>query len=120
MVQTIGAIGPIDLVLAIGDNFYYSGIPTNEHDPRSDATFENVFPQDDLQVPWYVLAGNHDHRGNVTAQIAYSNISKRWNFPSLWYNFKRTFTAGHTTYTVEFVMIDSVILAGMSYKDDET
>lgn len=62
-----------------------------------------------LQVPWYIVAGNHDWKGNVTAQIAYSARSPRWRFPSLWYSFNRTFVdeAENRAVTVEFVMIDT-------------
>lgn len=55
--------------LAVGDNFYSHGIPTDEHDERFKYTFEKVFDASSLQSPFkfHVIAGNHDHIGNVNA-----------------------------------------------------
>lgn len=68
---------------------------------------------DSLQVPWYVTAGNHDYKGNVTAQLEYSSRSKRWNFPELYYDhiFEFDNEDGGVT-SVHLVMIDTVILSG--------
>jgi len=107
------------LVLAVGDNFYDSGIPTDEFDPRFTETFEDVYADDSLEVPWYAIAGNHDHRGNVTAQIFYSNHSSRWNYPSEYYDFVVRFKDGGQHLTAHFIMIDTVVFAGDSYVDDE-
>ena len=63
--------------LALGDNFYFDGVKSST-DSRFQHTFESVFSATSLQTPWYVLAGNHDHLGNVQAQIEYGKTSKRW------------------------------------------
>ncbi len=49
----------IQYVLALGDNFYDSGIPTDDNDPRFQETYESVYNGKALQGPWYVIAGNH-------------------------------------------------------------
>ena len=91
-------------VFALGDNFYYNGIPTDENDARFNQTFDTVYTGDNLQTPWYVIAGNHDHEGNVTAQIAYTNHSTRWTFPSEFYTQSFNSTDG---VTMDIVFIDT-------------
>jgi tartrate-resistant acid phosphatase type 5 len=98
-----------DFVMAVGDNFYLSGIRSDEFSSRFHDTFENVYEGQGLQVPWLICAGNHDYLGNVTAQIAYSSHSSRWTFPALYYS--KSF-ASEDGVTVDVLMIDTVSLTG--------
>ena len=41
--------------------------------------FEDIYTGDALKnIPWFHILGNHDHKGNHSAQIAYMNKSYRW------------------------------------------
>jgi len=76
-----------EFILAIGDNFYDRGV-SGIDDPQFKEKFEDTFTGESLQVPWYVCAGNHDYYGGakgIQAEMDYSNSSKRWNYPSLYY-----------------------------------
>ncbi|ESO94598.1 hypothetical protein LOTGIDRAFT_118400 [Lottia gigantea] len=96
-------------ILALGDNFYYNGVK-NVEDHRFKDTFEHVYTDSSLFVPWYVIAGNHDWRGNVSAQIAYTKKSTRWKYP--YYYYPLTFTIPGTQDTFDIIMTDSEILCG--------
>jgi tartrate-resistant acid phosphatase type 5 len=93
--------------IAVGDNFYDSGVK-NEYDSRFKTTFENVFTAPSLQTRWYVVAGNHDHKGNVSGEIAYTQHSNRWYFPAQWYT--ETFTDNGVD--IQILFIDTVVFSG--------
>ena len=100
-----------EFTIGLGDNFYDDGV-TDVTDPRFRETFEvrephprrrmihcavhvhlyelsacmqNVFTASSLQSRWYMVCGNHDHRGNASAQVEYTKFSTRWYMPSLYY-----------------------------------
>ncbi|CAI2300641.1 unnamed protein product [Caenorhabditis sp. 36 PRJEB53466] len=103
----IAAEKDVQMVLNMGDNIYFTG-PTDEFDPRFETRFESVYDSESLQVPWLTIAGNHDHFGNVSAEVEYTKHSLKWYFPSLYY--KRTVEFNGTR--VDFLMIDTISLCG--------
>ena len=70
-------------VFLLGDNFYPAGIVGGVHDPQF-RLFGQMVARD-MQCPFFAILGNHDHMGNVQAQLEYSRIDSRWNMPSLFY-----------------------------------
>ncbi|XP_033741991.1 tartrate-resistant acid phosphatase type 5-like [Pecten maximus] len=102
-------------ILALGDNFYFDGVK-NIMDKRFKQTYEDVFTSQSLMIPWHLIAGNHDHNGNVSAQIAYSNINKRWNFPNFYYKMSLAVPGGAT---MDIIMIDTVLLCGNTGLDQD-
>ncbi|HSB36096.1 MAG TPA: tartrate-resistant acid phosphatase type 5 family protein, partial [Thermoanaerobaculia bacterium] len=80
-------------VVSTGDNFYAYGV-RSVADPKWRSSFEDVYLQPALRVPWYVALGNHDYRGNVQAQIDYAAISPRWRLPARFYTVTEPVGAG--------------------------
>ncbi|XP_073253709.1 tartrate-resistant acid phosphatase type 5-like [Porites lutea] len=101
-------------IVALGDNFYHLGVK-NVDDKRFNETFEDVFTAKSLMTPWYFCAGNHDHYGNVSAQIAYSSKSKRWNFPDYYYT--KSWKIPGSDIELQLVLLDTVQLCGDSGDD---
>ena len=83
MARTAKAINP-QFVISVGDNFYEDGVRSVD-DPHWQKSFEEVYRDPALQVPWHCILGNHDYRANCDAQIAYHKINPRWNMPARYY-----------------------------------
>ena len=83
-----------DFVLMLGDNIYNSGA-SSPNDPAFREKFEA--PYAGLDLPFYVVLGNHDYGGNGAGdefgkelnEIEYSKQSKKWTMPAAYYRFKK-------------------------------
>jgi tartrate-resistant acid phosphatase type 5 len=109
------AAAPCDFVLALGDNFYESGVVSAD-DPRWRTSFEAVYDGPGLQVPWYAVLGNHDYGGEPDAQIAYTRRSSRWRMPARYYAQTMRSADGAT---LELVMLDTTALCETRRDDPE-
>ena len=72
-------------VVAVGDNFYERGV-TSLEDNHWQLSFEKVYDAPSLQVPWYVILGNHDYSGKCQPQLDYGKTHPRWIMPDRYYS----------------------------------
>lgn len=96
---TAEKIGP-DAVLSLGDTHHYEGVQSVS-DPLWMTNYELIYDHPELMVPWYPVCGNHEYRGNTRAVIDYSQVSRRWDMPSLYYT--KTFEDDGTSVRVVFI-----------------
>jgi hypothetical protein len=88
-----------------GDNFQISGVQSTQ-DPLWMSSFENIYTHPSSHYDWYPAFGNHDHGGNVQAQIDYSKISRRWRMPASYY----TVVKKRDSVSVRLVILDTAPL----------
>ncbi|XP_040374762.1 purple acid phosphatase 4 [Rosa chinensis] len=70
----IGEKAQTNFVISTGDNFYDDGL-TGPDDPAFNESFSNIYTAPSLHIPWYIVLGNHDYRGDALAQL---KIDRRW------------------------------------------
>lgn len=104
MARAAGNLNP-RFIISVGDNFYENGVKSVD-DPQWQKSFEEVYRDPALQVPWYCILGNHDYHagGDCDAQIAYHQISPRWNMPARYY--QQTHQVDERT-TADFFYLDT-------------
>jgi hypothetical protein len=91
-------------VLSMGDNFYPDGVISTT-DPQWNKSFEDIYTNYSLNIPWFTAFGNHDYRGNIQAQLDYSKVSRRWRTTERYYSFEKTIP--NSSEKALFVFIDS-------------
>ena len=69
-----------DAILSLGDNFYEYGVNTPS-DPMWTTHYTSFFTK-----PFFAILGNHDHLGNIQAQIDYSTLNPLWIMPRRFYD----------------------------------
>jgi subtilase family serine protease len=80
-----------DFVALLGDNIYSSGV-TSVSDPQFNTKFEQPYAQ--IDVPFYVVLGNHDYGGGGIGnefykgqfQVDYTAVSSKWRMPGAYYS----------------------------------
>ena len=82
-------------VVAVGDNFYERGV-TSLDDDHWQRSFEQVYAAPSLQVPWYVILGNHDYVGKCQPQLDYGKTHSRWIMPARYYTHSHQVDAATT------------------------
>ena len=100
-------------ILSVGDNFYEDGV-CSVKDPQWEESFEKVYHQESLQVPWYSILGNHDYHspGNCDAQTQYHQVNARWNMPARYY--KQSFKIDSSV-VADFFFLDTTPMIGSYY-----
>ena len=66
---------------------------TSLHDAHWQQSYEAVHHWPSLQIPWYVVLGNHDYQGSVQAQLDYAYLSARWCLPARYYAVEKAINA---------------------------
>ncbi|MGE0741945.1 MAG: purple acid phosphatase family protein [Hyphomonadaceae bacterium] len=114
-----------DFVVSTGDNFYRQGVRSTE-DPQWRESFEDIYAAPSLQIPWYVVLGNHDYEGSPAAEVDYTRTSTRWRMPSRYWRQDMTTSDGtaaafffiDTTPIVRLVGLrDAIPQAGFGARD---
>ena len=92
-------------VINVGDNFYHYGVKS-KNDTQWKTTFENVYKEKSMMIPWYSILGNHDYGYNPEAQVNYKSPNvNRWVMPGRYWH-KRV-QIGTSTQWISFVFVDS-------------
>jgi len=131
---TYASSKPADFLIALGDNFYSNGVSSTT-DSLWTSVYTNVYNYESLQIPWYVIFGNHDYGskngvGSLQAQIDFGTQSydDRW---TAGYCYMKSYNVPESGSSLDIVFIDTTLIApeetymtstsaGVSYETQQT
>lgn len=98
----------ISFIAVAGDPIHDNGVKSTDDSEWKDK-FENIYTAVSLMnIPWYVVSGNHEYHGSVQAILDYSKVSNRWKAPARYYSVEKPLdTKGNKCL---FVFIDTAPL----------
>ena len=102
-----------DMLVSLGDNFYETGVK-NIEDPRWKIVYESVYGRwshrENLKkLDFWQILGNHDHRGNQTAQLDYMHQVPDSNFKMPYY-YHTIEIDKSPDLSMKLIMIDTMIM----------
>jgi tartrate-resistant acid phosphatase type 5 len=106
-----------EFIISTGDNFYPDGVISTS-DPQWQSSFEQIYTSHSLFQDWNVVLGNHDYKSNPEAQIAYSQVSRRWKMPAYYYT-KKVAIDDDPKQKVLFVYIDTNPFVKKYHQDEK-
>lgn len=106
----------IKFVADAGDTHHFDGVQSTQ-DPLWMTNFELIYSHPDLMCAWHPICGNHEYQGNTQAVVDYSNISRRWQMPGLYYSKLIPETVNNSS--VLLVFIDTTPLIDSYYANEK-
>lgn len=105
LLAEVAAQNKISFMAVAGDPIHDDGVKSID-DEEWNLKIENIYTAPSLySLPWYVIPGNHEYRGNVQAILDYSQKSERWNAPARYFTVTRPI--GNSGKDCLFVFIDT-------------
>lgn len=86
-------------VFILGDVIYEEGVK-NVNDEQFMTKFET--PYKDINLPFYILFGNHDYLGCSECYLEYDRVSSKWEMPARYYIQKYDFISSYALDTENF------------------
>ncbi len=85
MMGQVAGITGAEFIAALGDVHHFMGVQS-VNDPLWLTNYERVYSHPELMIPWYPILGNHEYKGNTSAVLNYSKVSRRWQMPARYYS----------------------------------